>query len=65
MKTQTYIILVLKWRWVGGRVCGCVGVLYCSVQESAGTTPVQLVQCLHYKIQKVARYPDCKIGAVF
>jgi len=45
---------------------GCVGVLvgvlFVSVQKSTGTTPMQLVLCLHYTLQKVSRHVKVKYG---
>jgi hypothetical protein len=37
-----------------------VGVLFVCVQESTGTTPMQLVLCLHYTLQKVTRQVKVK-----
>jgi hypothetical protein len=51
---------------VCGSASGCVGVqvgvLFLCVQESTGTTPVQLVQCLRYTLQKVSRHVKIKYG---
>jgi len=45
---------------------GCVGVLvgvlFVCVQKSTGTTPMQLVLCLHYTLQKVRRHVKVKYG---
>jgi hypothetical protein len=45
---------------------GCVGVLvgvlFVCVRKSTGTTPMQLVLCLHYTLQKVSRHVKVKYG---
>jgi hypothetical protein len=55
-------VLYFDFKVEFGYVGVLVGVLFVCVQKSTGTTPMQLVLCLHYTLQKVRRHVKVKYG---
>ena len=55
-------VLYFDFKVEFGCVGVLVGVLFVCVQKSTGTTPMQLVLCLHYTLQKVSRHVKVKYG---
>jgi len=53
-------VLYFDFKVEFGCVGVLVGVLFVCVQKSTGTTPMKLVLCLHYTLQKVSRHVKVK-----